>query len=182
MNKYESIVKSLLDSKRLDHTKQVMKMGQILVDTYGGEEDQVYMSCLLHDVCKQMPVDEQKALLDKCKFTTSEIVRTKALWHAVSGYQFICENWPELDNEIAIAVLVHTTGAKNMSKTAMILYLSDYLEETRPYPHIQNWRDLIGKISFEQLFEGVVKERVQYELSVGHNITKDTKELYESII
>ena len=67
-------------------------------------------------------------------YRNSDILSPK-LFHAKTASELIKRDFPEFaDDEIISAVRWHTTGRRGMTLFESILYLADYIEDTRTFP------------------------------------------------
>ena len=56
-------LKEILSQKRYQHSLNVAAECRKLAVKYGEDPDKAYYAGLLHDICKEMPAEEQKALV-----------------------------------------------------------------------------------------------------------------------
>lgn len=173
-------VSSMQNEKRYKHTLGVIDMAKRLAAVYNVDMLQVETAALLHDVTKQAPKELQENLLRQVD--DQFIIDNPPLWHSFTGSIYAEQELGIKDEQILESIKYHTTGKKDCSSLAKIIYLSDYLEEGRSYEPIQAFRNKIGIVSLDNLYNQVARSRISYELEVGHQLHPLTKELYESII
>lgn len=173
-------VSNLQNEKRYKHTLGVVDMAKKLACLYNVDVAKAEIAALLHDVTKQISAQHQQLLLDAVD--DQFIINHPPLWHSFTGSIYAERELGITDPEILESIKYHTTGKKDCSSLAKIIYLSDYLEEGRQYAHIQGFRDQVGILSLDNLYKEVALQRIGYELEVGHQLHPLTKELYESVI
>lgn len=121
---------------RYEHTLGVERMARRLALILAPEKLNILRAAaLLHDVTKEKTFEEH---MDICRRFEYELrddeKRSPAILHAITASLIIPDEYPELaDKEIISAVRWHTTGKENMSLCDKIIYLADYIEDTRTY-------------------------------------------------
>ncbi len=129
-------VRPYLTRKRFEHTaavvREVRRMGAIFLP---GEENRLMVAGWLHDITKREDGEDQLKLcrefgiMDGLNGTVSPKVLHSLTGAAVAGRDF-----PDLtDDEILSAVRWHTTGHAGMTLFEAVLYLADYIEDTRTF-------------------------------------------------
>jgi nicotinate-nucleotide adenylyltransferase len=98
---------------------------------------------LLHDVTKENTFEKQLQLCQDLGIMVEDCAKKapKTL-HAITGAAVIGRDFPEFaDPELINAVRWHTTGRANMSICEKIIYLADYIEETREFEDCVSLRE-----------------------------------------
>ncbi len=115
-----------------------------LAEKYGEDPDKAYYAGLLHDVCKEMPDADQKALVEKSGFAVCrEELETRSLWHGIAGAYFVKEQFGVEDIDIINAIRFHTVGRAGMSRLEEIVYLGDLVSAERDYKDVDKMRKLV---------------------------------------
>ena len=130
------LIKGALSDFRRSHTEGVERMAARLARIYAPErENEMRAAALLHDVTKEKKTDEQVAICNRYKYELREDeIGSPAILHAITASLIIPDEHPDFaTDEIISAVRWHTTGRENMSLFEKIIYLADYIEETRKY-------------------------------------------------
>ena len=65
----KKFLKNRLSQKRYTHSLNVAEECRRLAVKYGEDPDKAYYAGLLHDICKEIPADEQKQLILKSGFS-----------------------------------------------------------------------------------------------------------------
>jgi len=141
-------LKENLSAKRYTHSLNVAEECRKLAERYGEDPNKAYFAGLLHDICKELPSDEQKRLADNNVFTVCrEELETRSLWHAVAGAYFIKTEFRIEDIDILNAVRFHTVGRAGMSLLEEIVYMGDLISADRDYKDV----DKIRKLAYTDL-------------------------------
>jgi nicotinate-nucleotide adenylyltransferase len=125
-----------ISPKRFRHTLAVEEMIVRLCALYCPEyTEQMRAAAILHDLTKEKSVEEQVALCAVLGLSvTEEDKQTPKLFHARTAAALICTRFSEYDDPIITeAIRWHTTGHAGMSLTEKLLYLADYIDESRSF-------------------------------------------------
>lgn len=130
------IVKCYVSEKRFSHTlgveKEAYKLGMIFIPE---KSEKLRLAGLLHDITKDFNIEHQLKLCSEydIKIDTENLV--PKLLHSKTGCEFAKRIFGGdiVDDEIYNGILYHTTGRENMSLFESIVYLADYIEETRTF-------------------------------------------------
>ena len=136
-------IKEHLSAKRYGHSLNVAAECRKLAEKYGEDPDKAYFAGLLHDVCKELPEDEQRDLVISSGFIYSrEELDTKSLHHAIAGAGFVKKHFGVEDIDILNAIRFHTVGRAGMSRLEEIVYLGDLISAERDYKDVDKMRKL----------------------------------------
>ena len=141
-------VASEMSEKRFRHTAAVESMVARLAALYcPAEENLLRAAALLHDVTKEWDTDTQ---LEACRRMGIPTVETDRLahktLHARTAAALIPEKYPDFNHEIIVsAVRWHTTGRAGMTLCDMLLYLADYIDDSRLFPDCVRLRTLFWR-------------------------------------
>ncbi|HKL47095.1 MAG TPA: bis(5'-nucleosyl)-tetraphosphatase (symmetrical) YqeK [Candidatus Izemoplasmatales bacterium] len=118
---------------RLNHIYSVNKMAVLLGEIYGVKLNKVKMAALLHDVTKYDSIN-------KINIMAREWVGERALkgvplgcLHAYSAAQLAKKYFHIDDQDLLNAITYHCSGKQDMSLLQQIIFVSDYIEETRSF-------------------------------------------------
>lgn len=140
IDKLRATVASGLSEKRMAHVLAVenmaLRIGLLFFPNDVEKLDLLRAAALLHDVTKELPDEEQLAILSTHSVRPlPEDLASMPTVHALTGALIIPERFPEFADERLIdAVRYHTTGREGMSLIEKIIFLSDYIDESRIYP------------------------------------------------
>lgn len=147
-------LKNNLSQKRYNHSLNVAAECRKLALKYGEDPDKAYFAGLLHDICKEFPLEEQKKLVLESGFSVCrEELETHSLWHAVAGAFFIKSNFGIEDIDIVNAVRFHTVGRAGMTRLEEIVYLGDLISADRDFKDVDKMRKLAYSRLNEAMFE-----------------------------
>ena len=129
-------VKDKLSDFRWSHTAGVERMTDRLAQIYAPKRaNELRAAALLHDITKEKKTDEQ---IEICRCygycLRDDEVGSPAILHAITAALIISDGYPEFaTDEVISAVRWHTTGREGMTLAEKIIYLADYIEDTRKY-------------------------------------------------
>lgn len=135
--KLEELRKSLsrqMSGKRYAHTLGVERMVTRLSELYCPEKEMMLrVAALLHDTTKELTDEQQIQLCHKHGIPVTELdIRSPKTFHAKTAAAEIPDRFPEFaDPEIISCVRWHTTGRIGMTLTEKLVYLADYIDDTR---------------------------------------------------
>lgn len=140
----KKFLKAHLSQKRYQHSLNVAAECRKLAEKYGEDAEKAYFAGLLHDVCKELPAEEQKELVLKSGFTVCrEELETRSLLHAIAGAYFVKTEFGVEDIDILNAIRFHTVGRAGMSKLEEIVYLGDLVSADRDYKDVGKMRKYV---------------------------------------
>ena len=138
-----NVAKSL-SQRRYEHTLEVEKMVCTLAALFCPDKVlDLRAAALLHDITKEYDNKVQVSMLSKpgIEFTKEERLAPKT-FHARTAALLIPEIYPEFaDDDIIAAVRWHTTGRAGMSISEKVLYLADYIDDSRTFSDCVKLRD-----------------------------------------
>ena len=131
------LVTADMSPKRARHTLAVEQMAARLSVLYCPEKEQMLrIAALLHDVTKEWSTERHAAFLKEHGITPTamDLAAPKTL-HAKTAALLIPEQYSEYaDGEVISAVRYHTTGREDMTLCEQIVYLADYIDDSRTFP------------------------------------------------
>ncbi len=149
----ESVVNHI-SPKRFIHTAAVEDMVIRLATLYCPDEiPALRAAALLHDITKEYDIATQITLLTEAgqppKAGESFAHKT---FHARTAALLIPDNYPLFNCETVVnAVRWHTTGREGMTLTEQLLYLADYIDESRIFPDCVRLRTFFWSASPETM-------------------------------
>ena len=103
----------------------------------------MFLAGLLHDICKEMPDDQQRALVEESGYTVCrEELETRSLLHGIAGAYFIKKEFGIEDIDILNSIRFHTVGRAGMSRLEEIVYIGDLISAERDYKDVDKMRKL----------------------------------------
>ena len=150
INELRDILKIRLSKKRYTHSLNVADAALKLAEKYGADIEKAYLAGLVHDICKEVPTDEQLAMAQKCRQGIDETEQK------IPGENVLHIH----DEDILNAVRYHTTGRAGMSRLEECVYLADLISEDRTYKDVGRMR----RLAFEDI-NGAMLEAARFTLS-----------------
>ncbi len=164
IEKLRAKVAAVLSEKRMKHVLAVEDMAFRLGLLYFGDDEVLLLlraAALLHDVTKELSDEEQLSLLESYSVKPlPEELESMPTIHALTAALVIPTRFPEFsDLRVIDAVRYHTTGRAGMSAFEKIIFLADYIDDTRTYPSCIALRDKFFAAKPENMNE---QERVRH--------------------
>ena len=92
-------------------------------------------AALLHDITKEWSTEKQLAFCRQYGIDPGEACFAPKLFHARTAAELVRQRFPECaDMALLSAIEHHTEGAPDMTLCDKLLYLADYIEDTRTFP------------------------------------------------
>lgn len=147
-----------MSEKRFRHTAEVEKMAARLGRLYAPDKvDVLRAAALLHDITKEYSAERQVQICREQGIRISkQDILTPKTFHAKTAAALIPTLYPEFaDDEVISAVRWHTTGRANMGLLEKLVYLADYIDESRTFPDCvalreMFWIELPETMSYEE--------------------------------
>lgn len=145
-----------LSIARFKHTLEVEKMAARIGEIYCPKDvDVLRAAALLHDITKELTVQDQADIFKRHGVVIDwDTERSPATQHGLTAAIIIPEQYPELaDERVISSVRCHTTGKENMTLCEKIIYLADYIEETRTYALCRELREAFWSTDISTMSE-----------------------------
>lgn len=129
-------LKEYQSGKRYNHTLAVEREVQSLGELFLPDEvSRLRAAALLHDITKAYDAEKQLKICSEFGIMVGrEDIAAPKLFHAKTGALVAKRDFFDFcDDEIIGAVRWHTTGRAGMSIFEMLIYLADYIEDTRTF-------------------------------------------------
>ena len=153
-------IKPYLTEKRYAHTLAVEREVSRLADIYLPEKKgELRCAALLHDITKILSFENQLQYCEKFDIIVRNSDKmSPKIFHAKTGAAVAAADFPEFVNaEIISGIRWHTTGRAGMTLFESLVYLADYIEETRTFDDCVELREFFydglagGRITKEEL-------------------------------
>ena len=140
-----------LDTKRVPHVRGCEKEAVSLAEHWGENAEDAAVAGMLHDCTKRLNRDQHLQIIrDSGLVFPEELLKEKKLLHAVSG-SIVAEKDFGVSGKISSAIRWHTTGRPDMTMLEKIIYLADYIEETRDFEGV----DKLRRLSYKNIDEAM---------------------------
>lgn len=141
IKKIKEDMEQALSPKRYRHVLGVAKAAIALAKREGLEEDKAELAALLHDSGKELSLTEMQTWASTLfAHLPQEIYENRNLLHGFAGAGIGHVRYHIEDPEILSAIAYHTVGRQGMTKLDKIIFLADYIEETRTFPGVEDIR------------------------------------------
>ncbi|MBR4224027.1 MAG: bis(5'-nucleosyl)-tetraphosphatase (symmetrical) YqeK [Oscillospiraceae bacterium] len=139
----KEILKIRLSKRRLIHSLNVADMAVRLAQRHGADKDKAYLAGLVHDICKEIPHEEQLIMAKNCgRGFTHEEELIPALYHGPAGAYYAQYVLGIEDDDILDAIRYHTIARGEMSRLEEVIYLADLTSAERSYKDVDKMREL----------------------------------------
>ena len=130
-------VMGLMSPKRFRHTVAVEEMVARLCALFCPEQtNELRAAALLHDITKERTATEHEEICQRYGLPVTDGDRlAPKTFHARTAAALIPDEFPNFATPTVIrAVRWHTTGHAGMTLTEKLVYLADYIDESRTFP------------------------------------------------
>lgn len=172
---------SRLRGYRYEHTLGCERAARKLAERFGGDVEKAGFAAILHDITKHLSAMEQLNLCEMygiipCAIETKE----PKMLHGKTAAAIARQEYgaPE---DVCAAIACHTTGKTGMALLDKILYLADYIEETRDFPGVEKARAL-AQVDIDCALLYCYSETLTDLISRGKLIHSDTIGAYNDMI
>ena len=134
-----------MSAKRYAHTCAVERMAQRLGELYCPSlVPELRAAALLHDITKEESLQNQLQLCRQFGIMVSELdLLAPKTFHAKTAAARIPGDYPTFATPVVIdAVRWHTTGHADMTLTEQLIYLADYIDDTRTFADCVTLREM----------------------------------------
>ena len=133
---------SRLKGYRYEHSLGVERAAIWLAEKYGGDPEKAGVAAILHDITKHLSPQEQLNLCEKYGIIPCTVEKSEPkLLHGKTAAAIARAEYG-MPEDVCTAIACHTTGRHGMTILDKILYLADYIEETRDFPGVDKARKL----------------------------------------
>lgn len=163
---YIQLLSEKMGEKRLRHSICVARAAKKLAVRYGANPDDAELAGLLHDITKEMPQDEQRALIMRYGMMTPVEAVLPKVWHQTSGMYYV-RYILGIENEgICSAIGCHTTAKPAMTPLEETVYIADFISDDRDYHDVDKVREYAYQGSLTAIrytLEHCISERIKHK-------------------
>lgn len=161
-----------LNKARLKHINNVLAIALELGEIFSCNKEEITIASLLHDSTKQLNYQENLRLASTM-FSESELLDIpEPCLHAYSAGALAKEKFDIEDQDILNAIIYHCSGRPQMSDLEMIVFISDYIEESRLF--VSDDLKQLARLDLRQTVYIIMKETVEYLKSENKQISNLT--------
>lgn len=173
-----------LSGYRLRHTLGCEKAAVKLAERYGENLKKCAFAALLHDITKGFSAQEQLYLCKKYGIMTCDVEKkTAKILHGKTAAK-IAEVEYDAPHEITEAIACHTTGKRGMTQLDKIIYLADFIEETRVFEGVEPARKL-AEVNLDEAmlycFDFSIRELLERKLLIHPGTIEARNYLIENL-
>ena len=178
---YKKLIREKLDDYRYNHSLYVADEAKRLAKLYGENEEDAYLAGLLHDITKNLSMEEHLNILGEFGIILTDIEKISVpVWHGISASVYV-KNVLNIDNEqIVSSIRYHTTAKSGMTLFEKLIYLADYTSADRSYPDVDVMRKLVN-ISIDDAMLYSLKFTIKDLISKNRAVHPDTIAAYNEI-
>ena len=137
LDELRASIQNSMSPKRYTHTCAVERMITRLCELFCPEcTTELRAAALLHDITKEESLEKQLQLCREFDIIVqSGDVLAPKTFHAKTAAAMIVREYPAFaSEEVVSAVRWHTTGHADMTLGEQLLYLADYIDDSRMFP------------------------------------------------
>ena len=143
---------AMLDSRRVAHVEGCETAAIKLAEHWGENVDDAREAAILHDITKRLDFSENMCIITESGLVTNSYKKgDEKLLHSITG-AITAKSVFGVSDKVATAIRLHTTGVANMTLLQKIVYIADYIEETRDFPGVKELR----RLAFENIDEAMI--------------------------
>lgn len=171
-----------LSEKRFTHSLNVAKAAKELAEIHRCDSEKAYVAGILHDITKELPVEEQLSLIQKGNIELSEAEKASpALWHSITAPVYVKETLGIEDEDLLNAIRYHTSGRAGMSTLEKVVFTADSISEERHYPDVDEVR-AAAKNNIDEAVMLKLKFAITHLVSKDRPICSDTFNAYNELV
>ena len=141
-------------------------MAVVLAKRWGVDVNRAHLAALLHDLCKGLPKNEQRELMDGVTVVslTRADFECPSIWHGYVAAQEAVDVFGIQDREVIEAVAFHSTGNAGLSDLGLVVYVADFLEPSRNWNGVEEFRRMVSGLELrEAAYEVALRKTVRLE-------------------
>ncbi len=184
MNREQRVeyLKLHLKKGRFRHSLAVEEEAARLAGRFGLDEKQAARAGLIHDVAKNMPIDQQLSALKADGFVMDEFFAlSPPLYHGPAGAYVARTRLGETDEEVLDAIRYHTVPSLTPRPLAVVLLIADMIEPGRDFPGVNRLREA-AKSDLEDAFLLALASPMAYELGRQHIVHPNSLIVYNRLL
>ncbi len=172
---------SRLHGYRYEHTLGCERAAKKLAERFGGNVEKAEFAAILHDITKHLSPQEQLKSCEKYGIIPCMVeLKEPKMLHGKTAAAIAREEYgaPE---DVCSAIACHTTGKQGMTLLDKILYLADYIEDTRDFHGVEKARKL-AKTDIDRALLYCYDQTLSDLIERGKIIHSDTVGAYNDLV
>ncbi|AEE14936.1 metal dependent phosphohydrolase [Thermodesulfobium narugense DSM 14796] len=128
----EFVKDKLGNTYRFHHTMAVAEEAKSIASIIGVDAERIYIAALMHDTARPLSPEDMLSEAKKYKINISTLDKKRPiLLHGQVAANWLIDKLNINDWEIYESICLHTTGAVNMGKMAVALFIADKIAITQ---------------------------------------------------
>ena len=163
-----------MSEKRREHTLAVERMAVRIGEIYAPDKLPILRAAaLLHDITKEYKTEKHIEICRMCGYEPRDIdVFAPKTLHARTAAMLIPLQYPDFsDSETVSAVRWHTTGRAEMTLCERIVYLADYIDDTRKFEDCVRLRDFFWSAEPQKMDKNAREAHLRDTLILSFKMT-----------
>lgn len=175
-------LKKSLKKERYEHSLRVYETAVKMAEQYKLPKEKISIAALLHDCGRVVSTGESVAKAKELNIKFDEIEKNQPiLLHQKLGVYYAYKDYGIMDAEILDAIGRHTTGGKNMSEVAKIVFVADMIEQGRNFLGVEELRQA-AKENLDKAMKMCYAHTIKYLLNSGLLIHPDCIDGYNELV
>jgi predicted HD superfamily hydrolase involved in NAD metabolism len=177
----EGRLDATLSEARARHSRGVATLAAELCGRSEIEPSRGLVAGLSHDLCKELPLGEQRELAAKSPYFGGRAgLLSPELLHGPAAAYLLARDFDFAETDILEAVAYHTVGRPDMSELDIIVYCADKIEPGRA--HVDDaFRRRCLALPPSQMLLAVMENTMAWLNSKGRVVAPETLLLYNSL-
>ncbi len=181
---------SMLSPRRAAHARGVADLAAALCQKHGLSPNKGRVAGLAHDLCKELPLESQRAGFEAYAARQGETSAWKdpalvgilmdELLHGPAAATLLREEFACDAEDILEAVAFHTVGDPSMGLLALIVYCADKIEPNRKHVN-EAFRDACMNREPRSMLLAVVVDSMEWLRKKGRAVAPSTLVLYNAL-
>jgi predicted HD superfamily hydrolase involved in NAD metabolism len=171
-----------LDGRLLEHTRGSVETARKLAHRFGLDEENAVIASYLHDIAKPLKKDRQIAMAGEMGMAQAEIDSYPlAVLHGPLGALIAQKELGIEDAEVLQAILAHSTGCAGMCDIAKVVFIADYIEETRSFPGAKELRSR-GDVTLDEFTTAILRRKLNHLIEYNRDIDPRAIDLWNDLM
>ena len=154
LGEFDALAKTILSEKRYRHSVAVQNQSGWLAEALSADVERAMIAGILHDICKEMPCDEQLQYLKAHGILLGDVEKNaNAALHGFTASVWIMYELDYRDEGVLDAIRYHTTARPDMTLLEKILFVADLTSADRAYEQSEYFLTLLPEQIDRAVFE-----------------------------
>lgn len=169
------LIEEKLPTKRYKHSLRVAETAKHLAEIHDGDIEKAELAGVLHDYAKYDDLGKMYQIVRKHDLDSDLLSYGSEILHGPVCAVIMKEKYGIEDEEVLAAIMYHTTGRAQMTKTEKIVFIADYIEPKRTIPGVEEIRKMAEKPgNLDKTIYEISKRTVLYLIESDINVYKAT--------